>query len=260
MKTHLSLCCWPGPTVSAVSLDVRSNLQQFFTGASVSLSCDQQTGGGRTGGRRVKKTREGQMDQCGSGFGVFDGLSQSDSGVYWCETSSGQRSLQVNISVTEGDLILEIPALPVTPGNDVTLRCRGRGMVIVEAYFFRGRTRIGSVPVRGMTLSAVQPSDEGLYSCSPDLLERSFISSFSSSSPPPPPPPPPPSCLTMLFAHLLAFCPFFVSTGLVLSIYLHRDMGDKGTVSMEMEKTETRSQDQKLRVRTQGCQLVSTGN
>ncbi|KAG7215024.1 hypothetical protein INR49_022859 [Caranx melampygus] len=152
-----------------------------------------------------------------------------------------------------GDLILEIPALPVTPGNDVTLRCRGRGM---------GSTRIGSVPVRGMTLSAVQPSDEGLYSCSPDLLERSFISSFSSSSPPllllllllrl--------HCLTMLFAHLLAFCPFFVSTGLVLSIYLHRDMGDKGTVSMEMEKTETRSQDQKLRVRTQGCQLVSTGN
>ncbi|XP_071315195.1 fibroblast growth factor receptor-like 1 isoform X5 [Trachinotus anak] len=187
-----------GLRVSAVSLSLSPNLQQFFFRDSVSLSCvgDGQTADGQT----VKRTTGGQTDPCGSGFGTFDGssctvpvLSPSDSGVYWCETSSGQSSLQVNISVTSSArLILEIPALPVLTGSDVTLRCRNKDKKRVKAFFFRGGVHLGSGPDGGFTISRVQQSDEGLYSCSTDKLGLSPHSWLRVRDPPPPPPSLPP--------------------------------------------------------------------
>ncbi|XP_026225252.1 low affinity immunoglobulin gamma Fc region receptor II-like [Anabas testudineus] len=110
-------------------------------------------------------------------------LDQSDSGVYWCETSSGRSRDQINFTVSGRDLILEIPALPVLTGSDVTLRCRNRNDETVAAYFFINRILSGSGSE--FILSRVQPSDEGLYSCSTDTLGESPQSWLRVRDPPP---------------------------------------------------------------------------
>ncbi|XP_051248604.1 uncharacterized protein LOC127359017 isoform X3 [Dicentrarchus labrax] len=198
-------------TVSAVSLEVSPNRPQFFREESVCLKC---VGDGHTAdGWTVKRTAGGHNED----FGRFDGscyiiskLSQSDTGVYWCGTSSGQKSNQINITVTNyRGVILELPALPVMTGSDVTLRCRKRGVSTFEAFFFKNGVHIGSGPEGQFTISKVQQSDEGLYWC---FIERTVESPRSwlrvrgppalttllppppvASSPPPPPPPPPPA-------------------------------------------------------------------
>ncbi|XP_030578988.1 uncharacterized protein LOC115775656 [Archocentrus centrarchus] len=165
-------------TVSAVSLSVSPNLQQFFRGSSVSLSCvdDGQTVDGWT----VKRSREGLTEVCGEGKGiervngsscVLD-LSFSSNGSYFCENSSGQQSDEVSINVSDGALILEIPALPVRTGSDITLHCRQKDVDKVVAYFSFNGSVLGSGKSEH-TITNIQQSDEGLYSCSTDTLGSS---------------------------------------------------------------------------------------
>ncbi|KAF3698458.1 hypothetical protein EXN66_Car014139 [Channa argus] len=170
-----------GLTVSAVSLNVSPNLQQFFSGDSVSLSCaeDGQTVHGWT----VKRTRGGQAEECGaagSDFGRLDGsscdldLTKPFTAGYLCGTSSGQSSDQVTITVTDVPLILEIPALPVLTGSDVTLTCKKRNGDKVNAYFLiNGKSFNGTVTFLEFTISNIQQSDEGLYSCATDVHGKS---------------------------------------------------------------------------------------
>ena len=66
-----------------------------------------------------------------------------------------------------GPLILEIPALPVRTGSDVTLRCRRRNGGAVAAYFFFNGSSVQDEP-KELLLSKVQQSGEGLYRCSTD--------------------------------------------------------------------------------------------
>ncbi|XP_067381039.1 uncharacterized protein [Channa argus] len=170
-----------GLTVSAVSLMFSPNLQQFFTrGPPVSLSCveDGQTVDGWT----VKRTRGGQTEECGAAgsyFGRLDGsscvldVSTKFSTDYWCGTSSGQKSNQVTITVTDGPLILEIPALPVLTGSDVTLSCRKRNGDKVKAYYLVNGNKLVSDPKIMFTIHKVQWSDARLYSCSTDAYGKS---------------------------------------------------------------------------------------
>ncbi|XP_024866934.1 uncharacterized protein LOC108249154 [Kryptolebias marmoratus] len=257
-----------GTSGSAASLDISPNLQQFFSGQSVSLSCPED---GQETGRSIRRSRGGRVEECGaaaSGFGVLYGstcvldLLSSYTGLYWCETHSGRRSEQVNLTVTRREdtaFALEIPALPVPAGSDVTLRCRYRNGSAVAAYFFRDRDNIGSM-VTSHVLQEVQQSDEGLYWCSTDTFgssPRSFLrvkdppppppssTSFSppdqtdplEASPPPlppssPPPPPPPSALQLL-RHLLVICPYCVCTVLLASICCRRTSGNQPAPSTE---------------------------
>ncbi|XP_030578984.1 uncharacterized protein LOC115775652 [Archocentrus centrarchus] len=159
-------------TVSAVSLSVSPNLQQFFRGSSsVSLSC--------VDGWTVRRTRGGLTEDCGAGFGsvhesscILD-LSFSTDGSYFCENSSGQQSDEVSISVSADSLILKIPALPVRTGSDITLHCRQKDGNTVAAYFIFNGSNVGSGRKSEHTITNIQQSDEGLYSCSTDTLGSS---------------------------------------------------------------------------------------
>ncbi|XP_030580715.1 uncharacterized protein LOC115777038, partial [Archocentrus centrarchus] len=157
-------------TVSAASLTVTPNLQQFFVGASVSLRCEGQVG---SDGWTLKRDTGRGTESCGAGGRGLNGSSclldvfKPISGVYWCEDKAGEKSEEVNITVSDKDVILEIPALPVRTGSDVTLLCKKKSGSTVAAYFyFNGR------PIRPKTEHSininVQQSDEGLYWCATD--------------------------------------------------------------------------------------------
>ncbi|XP_039459543.1 uncharacterized protein LOC120434930 [Oreochromis aureus] len=195
------------PTVSAVSLSVGPNLQQFFRGSLVYLSCvdDGQTADGWT----VKRTRGGLTEDCGAvpGFGGLLGSYcvvdlSAPSETFWCEDSSGQQSDRVSFSVQSNTtgVILEIPALPVRTGSDVILRCRQRNGATVEAYFFIKGSSVGHKPEHIIT--NITQADEGLYWCSTDEGGNSPQSSLRVRDPhtiihpPPPHYPPPPSTST----------------------------------------------------------------
>uniref|UniRef100_A0A669EJI2 Ig-like domain-containing protein n=1 Tax=Oreochromis niloticus TaxID=8128 RepID=A0A669EJI2_ORENI len=163
-----------------VSLSVSPNLQQFFSGSSsVSLSCDDD--GQTADGWTVKRTRGGLTEDCGAaaGFGRVHGSScvldrsVSSDGSYFCENSSGQQSDEVSIIVSDKGAILEIPALPVRTGNDLTMRCRERSGDTAAAYFsFNGRP-VGSGTAAELVIRRVKQSDEGLYSCATDAFGSS---------------------------------------------------------------------------------------
>ncbi|XP_030578996.1 uncharacterized protein LOC115775664, partial [Archocentrus centrarchus] len=274
------------PTVSAVSLSVSPNLQQFFSGpSSAALSCvdDGQTVAGWT----VRRTKENQTEECGAAadFGRVVGSScvldfkTILSADYWCETGSGQKSDEVSISSSEKGVILEIPALPVMTGSDVTLRCRQINGDTVAAYFFFSGRLLGS-GYEEHIISNVQQVDEGLYWCATDLTGPSpqgflrvrgppttFVRSSvapphldtipsPSTLPPPASPtnssstlPPASSCVSSfrLVFHLLVFCPYFITTGLLLSMCLDRtsamSSGNRPAVSMEMTRQVEQNDD-----------------
>ncbi|XP_025761172.1 low affinity immunoglobulin gamma Fc region receptor II-like [Oreochromis niloticus] len=171
-------------TVSAVSLTVSPNLQQFFTGASVSLTCEGQLG---SDGWTVKRDTGSGTESCGAGGRGFGRLTGSScffdefnpvSGVYWCEGEAGEKSEEVNITVSDERVILEIPALPVRTGSDVTLRCKSKNNGTAPAYYKKtGGTTAAYFYFNGHPLRPkseksitinVQQSDEGLYWCSTD--------------------------------------------------------------------------------------------
>ncbi|KAM9400847.1 sialoadhesin-like [Salvelinus alpinus] len=163
---------WMTVTVLSLtaSLSVSPDRSQFFEYESVSLSCEVQ---GNSAGWRLKRhTVSGERSDCGRNWGKPEGSScivsliPSDSGVYWCESGSGEHSNAVNITVPAGAVILESPALPVTGGDSVTLRCRNRGTPSnLTADFYKDGSLIRNETTGEMTIPAVSKSDEGLYKC-----------------------------------------------------------------------------------------------
>ncbi|XP_045074048.1 Fc receptor-like protein 5 [Coregonus clupeaformis] len=152
------------------SLVVSPDRSQFFEYESVSLSCEVQ--GNSAGWRVVRNPVTGERSDCGSKWGKQQGSScimsliPSDSGMYWCESGSGEHSNAVNITVHAGAVILEIPALPVTEGDSVTLRCRYQGTPSnLTADFYKDGSLIRTETTGEMTIPAVSKSDEGLYKC-----------------------------------------------------------------------------------------------
>ncbi|XP_071022334.1 low affinity immunoglobulin gamma Fc region receptor III-like, partial [Oncorhynchus clarkii lewisi] len=152
------------------SLIVSPDRSQFFKYESVSLSCEVQ--GNSAGWRVVRNTLRGNLSECNTDWGKPQGSScimsliPSDSGVYWCESGSGEHSNAVNITVHDGAVILESPALPVTEGDTVTLRCRFQGTPSdLTADFYKDGSPIRTETTGEMTIPAVSKSDEGLYKC-----------------------------------------------------------------------------------------------
>ncbi|KAL6490987.1 hypothetical protein MHYP_G00013320 [Metynnis hypsauchen] len=109
--THYSDALWINVTdVSPqVSLMVSPSKAQHFITDSLSLSCEGQSNS--TGWIVRRYTHSEKVSDCSSGWGSVTGstcnissLNTSHTGVYWCESESGESSNPVNITVTNASV------------------------------------------------------------------------------------------------------------------------------------------------------------
>ncbi|KAI4900824.1 hypothetical protein NFI96_028021, partial [Prochilodus magdalenae] len=155
-----------------VSLRVSPNRTQHFTSGPLSLSCEGEINS--TGWRVRRYTHRERESDCSSGWGSVTGstcnissLSPSHTGVYWCESESGESSNPVNITVHNGSVILESPVHPVPEGDPLTLHClyRHTNSSNLTAKFYKDGLPLQPQTPGEMTIRTVSKSDEGLYHC-----------------------------------------------------------------------------------------------
>uniref|UniRef100_A0A096M630 Immunoglobulin superfamily member 10-like n=1 Tax=Poecilia formosa TaxID=48698 RepID=A0A096M630_POEFO len=120
------LCCQPVCTSGSATLSIQPDRSQFFRYEAFTLSC---AVSGNFSGWRVMRNASEAFTPC-EDWGRPNGSScinhsvyKSDTGLYWCQSEQGECSNVLNITINTGVVILESPALPVTVGDDVTLRC-----------------------------------------------------------------------------------------------------------------------------------------
>uniref|UniRef100_A0A8C7PZB4 Ig-like domain-containing protein n=1 Tax=Oncorhynchus mykiss TaxID=8022 RepID=A0A8C7PZB4_ONCMY len=152
---------WSGDLQPSLSLRISPNTTQHFRSKSLSLSCEKK--GNSTGWRLLRYTERGVESGCVSNWGSITGSTCTirstytwHSGVYWCESGSGEYSYAVNITVDDGNVILESPVHPLTEGDSVTLH---------QHHFYKDGTLIKNETTGEMTIPAVSKSDEGFYTC-----------------------------------------------------------------------------------------------
>uniref|UniRef100_A0AAZ1XUD4 Ig-like domain-containing protein n=1 Tax=Oreochromis aureus TaxID=47969 RepID=A0AAZ1XUD4_OREAU len=213
-------------------LTVSPSSSQFFIRDFVSLSCEDDSSAGWTLRRNTSKQ---QRTQCGDGWGRAAGCScnitvfPSDSGVYWCESREGPISNMVNLTVTGGSVTLQSPVLPVMEGDDVTLLCKTKTTPSnLPAAFYKDGSLITNETTGHMTIQHVSRSDEGLYKC--DISGHGESPSKKHITTPPD------SSLLhfviRLLFHLVMFCPYVISTLLMVSLYRKTAKGKNIRVSI----------------------------
>ncbi|XP_053341714.1 Fc receptor-like protein 5 [Clarias gariepinus] len=154
-----------------VSLIINPNRTQHFTNDSLSLSCEDQCNSTGWTVRRYKQNNTGSnCSQWGSVTGStceISSLSTSYTGVYWCESESGENSNPVNITVHDGNVILESPVHPVTEGRPLTLRCLYRSTKTSNplADFYKDGSVLQNQTTGEMIIHKVSKSNEGFYHC-----------------------------------------------------------------------------------------------
>uniref|UniRef100_A0AAR2LLX3 Ig-like domain-containing protein n=1 Tax=Pygocentrus nattereri TaxID=42514 RepID=A0AAR2LLX3_PYGNA len=172
--THYSDALWINTTdVSPpVSLMVSPSRTQHFSADSLSLSCEGQSDS--TGWRVRRYTHSQKVSNCSSGWGSVTGstcsissLSTSHTGLYWCESESGESSNPVNITVTNNNGILDSPVHPIMEGDPLTLHClyRDPKPTNLTAEFYKDGSLLQTQTTGEMTIRTVSKSDEGLYHC-----------------------------------------------------------------------------------------------
>ncbi|XP_060731014.1 Fc receptor-like protein 5 isoform X9 [Tachysurus vachellii] len=151
-----------------VSLIISPSRTQHFTADSLSLSCEDQSNfaGWTVRGYSYTKTFVDCSSVSGSTCNISS-LSTSHTGVYWCQSVSGGCSNSVNITVHNGDVILDSPVHPVTEGRLLTLRCLFRNKKIPGSGvdFYKDDSILHSQTTGEMIISSVSKSDEGFYHC-----------------------------------------------------------------------------------------------
>ncbi|KAI9522173.1 hypothetical protein NQZ68_038809 [Dissostichus eleginoides] len=151
---------------SAASLTVSPDSVQHFTKTSVSLSCE----GNSTEWRVRMFSKSDYLYPCSS-WGTMTGstctiTSSWLSGVFWCESETGQFSNAVNITKDDVKIILVSPVRPVAEGLPVTLSCKLKTQtVLYNADFYKNDKLIQNDSRSELTISAVSKSDEGFYKC-----------------------------------------------------------------------------------------------
>ncbi|XP_078137925.1 uncharacterized protein LOC139922543 [Centroberyx gerrardi] len=181
---------------------------------------------GKSTGWRVKAKTVRGVVECGGDWGFLNTSScvineayQWNSGVYWCESRSGERSMAANITVTEVAVILESPVLPVMVGDAVTLRCtaQSNSSNLRASIFIKDRSPIGAAVTGEMTIPAVSKSDEGLYMCLISELGQSPASWLLVRAPAPL------LSVSRLMCHLVVGTPYLLSTIVLGLIYRDRN-------------------------------------
>ncbi|XP_035005167.2 uncharacterized protein LOC118102783 [Hippoglossus stenolepis] len=201
-----SICLLLSATVT-----IQLDRSQFHRYDSINLSCAVPPNSGVWTLRRNTSARN--SEPCNTGWGESHDPSSFtiqvaysfDSGVYWCESERGECSNAINLTVTDGRVILKSSALPVTEADEVVLLCLYKEeddnttTSNFSANFYKDGAVIGTRASGKMTFPSVSKSDEGLYMCEHPTKGRSPQSWLAVSSkvraqplPPPPPPPPPP--------------------------------------------------------------------
>ncbi|XP_034757117.1 sialoadhesin-like isoform X2 [Etheostoma cragini] len=240
-----------------VSLTVSPSSSQMFKYTSASLSCEEDDSS--AGWTLRRNTTHETRTQCGGVWGRPAGSSCNISymfswytGEYWCESREGATSTSINITVIGGPVILQSPVLPVTEGQDLTLHCRTETSSNLPASFYKDGSFIRTEPAGHMTIPHVSRSDEGLYRCSisgvgesppswvsvsgrpetSDPHTSSLPPSDTTSSPPPASDPVP--LVLRLVCHLVVFCPYCISTFIMVSLCRCRTTGNDLPVSMVM--------------------------
>ncbi|XP_060731255.1 titin-like isoform X2 [Tachysurus vachellii] len=165
-----------------VSLIINPSRTQHFTNDSLSLSCEDQS---KSTGWTVRRyTHTERVLDC-SHWGSVTGstcnisfLSTSYTGVYWCVSESGENSNPVNITVHDGDVILESPVHPVTEGHPLTLRClyRTPNASNLRADFYKDGSVLQKQTTGEMIIQTVSKSDEGFYQCKHPQSRKSLKS------------------------------------------------------------------------------------
>ncbi|XP_030286888.1 low affinity immunoglobulin gamma Fc region receptor II-like isoform X2 [Sparus aurata] len=213
------------------TLSINPDRSQFFEYERISLSC---AGPGNSTGWTLKRNVSFMTSQpCKGGFGypyesvctIMD-ADPLDNGVYWCESEQGECSKPINITVTAGVVILESPALPVTEGDNVTLRCIYKARFAnnptsdFNATFYKDGEFFGTEPAGKMILSSVSKHHEGLYRCKHPEKGQSEQSWLSVTGQPSNVSPPPHHLPLMLVCTILLF--ILYTAILILAIYTYR--------------------------------------
>ncbi|KAL1272002.1 hypothetical protein QQF64_031018 [Cirrhinus molitorella] len=183
---------WITGVAPSVSLVVSPSRSQHFSSDSLSLSCeDQSNSAGWTVRRYTDRNTEDCSKQTGSTCRIVS-LSTSDTGVYWCQSESGEKHHPLNITVHDGDVILVSSVDPVIEGHTLTLHClhRSTNSPILRADFYKNGSLVQNQTTGEMSITTVSKSHEGFYYCKTERGQslHSWISvrvSTPSSSPPP---------------------------------------------------------------------------
>ncbi|KAL1271993.1 hypothetical protein QQF64_031009 [Cirrhinus molitorella] len=203
---------WITGVSPSVSLEVSPSRSQHFSSDSLSLSCeDQSNSAGWTVRRYTARNTEDCSKQTGSTCRIVS-LSTSDTGVYWCQSESGEKRHPLNITVHDGDVILVSSVDPVIEGHTLTLHClhRSTNSPILRADFYKDGSLVQNQTTGEMNITTVSKSHEGFYYCKTERGQslHSWISvraSYSGQI----------SVFNML-SFLLAACPYLLSTVVLL--------------------------------------------
>ncbi|XP_058639227.1 Fc receptor-like protein 5 isoform X13 [Onychostoma macrolepis] len=184
--TNYTQILWITGVSPSVSLEVSPSRSQHFSSDSLSLSCeDQRNSAGWTVRRYTDRNTEDCSKQTGSTCRIVS-LSTSDSGVYWCQSESGEKRHPLNITVHDGDVILGSSVDPVIEGDTLTLHClhRSTNSPILGADFYKDGSLVQNQTTGEMNITTVSKSHEGFYSCKTERgpSPKSWISVRASSS------------------------------------------------------------------------------
>ncbi|XP_047454244.1 Fc receptor-like protein 5 [Mugil cephalus] len=223
----------------SATLSITPHRSQFFSYETISLKCEANS----TGWTVNRRTKTPTPEKCAHGWALpaessclIEDSYRSDTGVYWCQYTTGACSNTINITVTDGVVILESPAYPVMEGDIVTLGCSYRKdeqspiKSDFLAAFYKDGAFIGKESSGKLTIERVSKKDEGFYKCqhpsegaSPQSLLTVSVrhkNPTAPTTPPPAPPTIPPITLTRLIGFILLFVIYTVI--LILAVYLYR--------------------------------------